>query len=168
MSASPRMEVINVDVYVLRSLPSSLRANNFELNASDQCNDLLAILENFSRYISRQYNEEILRQLAAGTQKSLADLISWTVSELCSLQAIAFSKLEREISRGENISPGNGVRITCIQARNYVHLLTQMYEVSAAEWRAGRAVEPLSRKHIQKRRFHDWVPWGFDFRLPGP
>lgn len=150
---------IDIEPFLMRHLEPLLRTCGFDIRSTAECNDFIKILQNFIKFICQKYSIEIVHQLGLPeNEKTKEELISWTVSELCALQAVTFHKFERLISVLEMTNSGPGI-IDCRVASTYSHQLSDIYQSAVLEWKKDRSVEPLRTKHQKKRRNRKWAPY---------
>lgn len=153
---------VDIEPFLARHLEPLLRTCGFDIQRTDDCSNFINILQNFIKFICQKYSVEISQQLSLPENKKTKDeLVSWTVSELCALQAVTFHKFERLISSSEMVNSGPGV-INCRVASTYSHQLSDIYQSAVLDWKKDRAVEPMRPKHQAKRRNRKWAPYLVD------
>lgn len=151
-----------LDFLLERSLLPTLRANSIDLDTGHMCAELQTILKSFLRRVARQYQPEIDMLLREQTQRHREqDLVSWVVSEMKTLQSIAFSLFYQQICQDEGLNPGQH-RINCVTAHSHSHMLAQVFQQAVKQWRDDHTPGPSSRRFVRKREKRDWAPWLVD------
>jgi hypothetical protein len=148
---------------VVRHLRPSLN-HYFDFRETDACFQMLHHIQTFISHICSEYDLTILKLVENRVaNKTVADWVSWYTEMFVQIQASTLSKFSDLVVHNESFNLTISNRIPCTVASRYIRKIGSCYKAAYEEYIVLMGLEPISNKHIRKRKAQPWKPYMAEF-----